>query len=115
MVFFGLLLIVHGLIHLLGFVKAFQFADLPQLTQPISPLYGVLWLTAGLLFVGAAITLALWPRWWWIPIAIAIVLSTIAILPSWQDAKVGAYVNVAIAIGTVVGFVMQGPYVVRDV
>ena len=115
MVLFGLLLIVHGLIHLLGFVKAFRIADLPQLTQPISPQYGVLWLMAGLLFVCTAIALAMWPRWWWIPSSVAVALSTIAILPSWQDAKVGAYVNVVIAIGTVVRFVMQGPYGVRDV
>ena len=40
----NLVLIIHGLIHLLGFAKAFRFAELPQLTQPISPLVGVLWL-----------------------------------------------------------------------
>jgi Family of unknown function (DUF6544) len=27
---------VHGLIHLMGFAKGFGYADLPQLTQPIS-------------------------------------------------------------------------------
>jgi len=34
---FALALVVHGLIHLLGVAKAFGFAELPQLTRPISP------------------------------------------------------------------------------
>ena len=32
----AILLAVHGLIHLMGFAKAFGYAELPQLTQPIS-------------------------------------------------------------------------------
>ena len=43
-VVFAVVLVVHGLIHVLGFVKAFGLADLPQLTQPVSPSLGVLWL-----------------------------------------------------------------------
>jgi hypothetical protein len=42
-------LVVHGLIHLIGVAKAFRRADLPQWTQPISPLTGWLWLAAALL------------------------------------------------------------------
>ena len=33
---FAIVLVVHGVIHLLGFAKAFGLAELPQLTQPIS-------------------------------------------------------------------------------
>ena len=40
---------VHGLIHLMGFAKGFGFADLPQLTQPISRGWGLAWLIAALL------------------------------------------------------------------
>ena len=32
---------VHGLIHLMGFAKGFGYADLPQLTQPISRAWGL--------------------------------------------------------------------------
>jgi hypothetical protein len=32
---------VHGLIHLIGFAKGFGYADLPQLTQPISRAWGL--------------------------------------------------------------------------
>ena len=31
---FVVLLVLHGLIHLMGFAKAFGYAALPQLTQP---------------------------------------------------------------------------------
>ena len=58
-------LAVHGLIHLLGFGKAFGLARLPQLTQPIGPLVGLLWLMAALLFLAAAASTFVWLRWWW--------------------------------------------------
>ena len=32
----SVVLIVHGLLHAMGFAKAFGYATLPQLTQPIS-------------------------------------------------------------------------------
>ena len=40
---------VHGLIHLMGFAKGFGYADLPQLTQPISRAWGLAWLAAAVL------------------------------------------------------------------
>ena len=42
---FALLLVVHGLIHAMGFAKAFGLAELSQLTREISRPLGVLWLT----------------------------------------------------------------------
>ena len=92
---FAVLLIIHGLIHLLGFAKAFRFAELPELTQPISPLFGVLWLTAGLLFLATAFCVVLWPRWWWAVGAVAVGVSMLAISQSWTDARVGALANLA--------------------
>jgi hypothetical protein len=59
---FAIVLVVHGLIHAIGFAKAFGLADLPELTQPISPLLGALWLLTALLFFVAAAALFLWPR-----------------------------------------------------
>ena len=48
------LLVIHGLIHLLGFVKAFDLAQPAQLQAPISRPLGILWLSAALLLVVAA-------------------------------------------------------------
>ena len=106
---FSIVLVVHALIHLLGAAKAFGFAELPQLTQPISPSRGTLWIAAALLFFIAAGSLFLWPRWWWVIGAGAIVVSMTAIVPSWSDAKVGAVANLVALAGVVFGFLAQGP------
>jgi hypothetical protein len=112
-VVFAILLVVHGLIHLLGFAKAFGLAELPQLTQPVSPLLGALWLIAGLGFLVAAASLFLWPRSWWAIGVCAIVLSMAAIVPSWTDAKFGALANLVALVGVVLGFLAQGPTSLR--
>lgn len=57
---------VHGLVHLMGFAKAFGYAELPQLTQPISAEMGVAWLAAGLLVIASAVTTVASPRSTWI-------------------------------------------------
>ena len=110
---FAIFLALHGLIHLLGFAKAFSLADLPQLTQPISPFRGVLWLIAALLFLAAAGSLFLWPRWWWVIGACALVMSVAAIVPSWADAKFGALANLIALVGVIFGFLAQGPASLR--
>jgi len=112
---FAVVLIVHGLIHLLGFAKASGLAELPQLTQPISPLLGTLWLVAALLFLATAASSFVWPRAWWAIGACAIVVSMSVIIPSWSDAKFGVLGNVVVLIGVVFGFLAQGPLSLRAV
>ena len=56
-ILFLILLAVHGLIHLLGFAKAFGLAELPQLVQPISRPWGALWLAAAALTLATAVML----------------------------------------------------------
>jgi hypothetical protein len=109
----AIVLVVHGMLHLLGFAKAFGLAPLPQLTQPISPIFGLLWLTAACLFFAAAGSLFVWPRGWWAIGAWAIVVSMFAITPSWTDAKFGAIVNLVILAGVVFGFLAHGPASLR--
>jgi hypothetical protein len=99
--FLAAFLFVHGLIHLLGTAKAWHLAQLPQLSQPISPLSGGLWLAASLLFCAAAICLVAHSRWWWFIGSFAIVISTIAIVPSWADARLGAVANLVALIAVV--------------
>ena len=110
---FAIVLLVHGLVHLLGFAKAFGFAELPQLTGHISPLFGTLRLMAGLLFLGAAGSLFFWPRWWWAIGTCAIVVSMVVIVGSWSDAKFGTIANVVALVGVVFGFLAQGPASLR--
>ena len=67
----AVLLAVHGLIHFMGFAKAFGYADLPQLTQAVSREMGLAWLAAGLLVVASAVVLVARPRNFWILGAVA--------------------------------------------
>lgn len=99
-----ILLTLHGLIHLLGFSKAFNLAAVTQLTQPISKANGVLWLIAALLFALTALLLLLQKDTWWIYAAVAVLLSQYLIFTSWQDAKFGTLANVVIAIAALIGF-----------
>lgn len=99
-----LLLLIHGAIHLLGFVKAFQLASVDQLTQPIGRGAGVLWLLATLLFLAAA-GLLLAGQGAWSALALAgILLSQILIFTAWSDAKFGTIANVIILLVAVAGF-----------
>lgn len=102
-------LLVHGAIHVLGFLKAFGLAALPQLTVPIPPARGVLWLGAALAFLAGAVGVVVRPRWWWAPTAAGVVLSTIVVAASWSDAKAGAVANVVFAVAAVIGFAIDGP------
>jgi len=97
-ILFVAIVAVHGLIHLMGFAKAFKYADLEQLTQPISKPFGLLWLTSTGLFL---LTIPLYLTridWWWVVALAAIIVSQIVILFSWQDAKFGTIANVLILI-----------------
>ncbi len=98
------LLVVHGLIHLLGFAKAFGFAALPQLRQPIRPPMGLVWLAAALALLVAAALLAFDVRAWWIAATIGVVISQIAIASAWRDAKAGSLANVILLVPVALSF-----------
>jgi hypothetical protein len=99
------LIAIHGLIHLLGFVKAFKLAPVSQLSQPISKLNGSLWLLSAILFVLAAIMFSIEKEWWWLLSASGIMISQYLIINSWPDAKYGTVANIVVLIITAIGFV----------
>ena len=104
------LLTVHGLIHLMGFAKAFGYADLPQLTQPISRAWGVLWLLAGGLVVATAGMLAAGARTYWIVGGLALLVSQVLIVTAWRDAWAGTAANVVLLLVVVHGLLTEGPW-----
>ncbi len=105
------LLVLHGLIHAMGFAKAFGYAKLDQLKLPISPGMGLVWLAAGLLMVGAAF--APWRIFFWICIP-AILLSQVAIVSSWSDAKFGTLANAIALLSTLYSIAAYGPSSLRS-
>lgn len=100
-------LVLHGLIHLMGFAKAFGFATLEALKLPISKPMGVAWLVAALLVLASA-GLA-WHRWFWLVGALALVMSQWVISSAWSDAKFGTIANVVLLVAVVFGFASKGP------
>ena len=94
----AILLIGHGLIHLMGFSKAFGYADLPMLTQPISREMGIMWLAAALLVMTSAVVLLASPRHFFIVGAIGLTVSQVVILSAWTDAKAGTIPNLVLLI-----------------
>jgi len=103
------LILIHGLIHFMGVAKAFGFAELPQLTHPVSRGMGTVWLFAGLVLLATAALLIGAPRVWWAAGLGAVLLSQAAVISSWSDAKFGTIANVVILAGVVYGFASQGP------
>lgn len=87
------LLFLHGAIHLLGFVKAFRLAAIPQLRQAIPRPLGLLWLGAALALFASGYLLVLSEAHWWMVALPALIASQIAIVASWHDAKAGTIAN----------------------
>lgn len=101
---FLILLIVHALIHLLGFIKAFELTVVKELTQHISKPFGVLWLIAFISFAIVALMFAFKSSNWWIFGFIAILISQILIIVFWKDAKFGTMVNLFVLIAVIIGY-----------
>jgi hypothetical protein len=100
----------HGLLHLLGVVKAFGWADVSQLTKPIGVVGGLFWLVAAALAVTAAVFLTVGaPTWWWAIALGAAAISQIAITSSWHDARAGTIVNLILLLAAGYGFATEGP------
>lgn len=98
-----ILLVLHGAIHIMGFVKAFNILPVKQLKLPISKSLGTLWLATTLLcFTCAALVLVNSSAWWIVSLAAAL-LSQILVIRFWKDAKFGTVANSIIA-GIIVWF-----------
>ncbi|KAA3622193.1 MAG: hypothetical protein DWQ02_26460 [Bacteroidetes bacterium] len=102
-VFYAILL-VHGLIHLMGFAKAFSLASLEELSHSISKPFGIIWLITTILFLVTFIMLITNGNGWWIAGLAAIILSQIIIISTWSDAKWGTLANIIILIPVVMGY-----------
>ncbi len=92
---------LHGLIHLMGFLKAFNLAEIRELTLRISKTGGLLWLLCAVLFSAAAMLLAFGRGQWPVIAVPALALSQIMVVLSWKDAKFGTIANVLILVGII--------------
>jgi hypothetical protein len=107
--FVGVVVVLHGLLHLLGAAKGLRWGAGTQLTQPISTTRGVVWLAAAMLLVLAGGMLVRQTSGWWLIGGAAAALSQAVILSSWTDAKAGTVVNLVLLVAGGYGFAAQGP------
>ena len=96
-----IILFAHGLLHILGFAKAFNYADITQLSKYISKPNGIFWLLTALLFITAAILCLLKKEGWEYVAFAAVVISEVLIISVWHDAKFGTILNIIIFVFTI--------------
>ncbi|MGE0636936.1 MAG: hypothetical protein AB7P01_10890 [Bacteroidia bacterium] len=100
----GFIILIHGLIHFMGFAKAFGYGNITQISKNISKPVGAVWLLAALLFITAVILLfQKSDLWMWLAL-IAAVLSQALIITVWNDAKFGSIANFIILVVIVAAF-----------
>lgn len=93
---FGFLLLIHGFIHLMGFIKAFELADISVLSHGISKPTGMLWLLTTLLFLVTTSLFFLKKDLWPILALVSVLVSQFLIVMYWKDAKFGTIANIII-------------------
>jgi hypothetical protein len=99
-----LIFIIHGIIHLLGFVKAYKITEVDQLTKEISKPMGLFWLLTGLLFIITFVLFVLNNRLCLITGSGAVIISQLLIFYNWQDAKFGTIANIVIIFILIIGY-----------
>jgi lysylphosphatidylglycerol synthetase-like protein (DUF2156 family) len=107
--FLLIVMVVHGLIHLPGFLKAFGLAAPPGLTRPVSRPAGIVWLAASALFLVAAGLWTLGAVAWWIAALPALLISQVLIIRSWSDAKFGSMANLLLMLPVVLSVAQSLP------
>lgn len=97
-------MLMHGAIHLIGFVKGFNLANIENLNSEIPKPAALLWLVVFLLFALSVIFYWLANDMWMLFAGVAIAISTILIIGSWSDAKFGMIPNTIIATAILFSF-----------
>ncbi len=108
---FLLIVLLHGLIHFLGFVQGYGFKEIKALSLPISKPAGLIWLIATILFVVYGSLYLTGNKYAWLIGIIAVIISQILVIVYWKDARYGTIPNVIIF---VVALVSSGSYLLKS-
>ena len=111
----AVILIVHGFAHLAGFLIPWRITtlrDMPYKTTILAKsvdvgdlgiqIVGILWLVGALAFTVSAIGLLAQASWWLPVTAVVTAFSFFLCIVEWPEARIGAFVNVGIAICLVI-------------
>ncbi len=95
---FAFVLFIHGVIHLMGFIKAFHHNVIPHITKEVSKTYCILWMVVAFLFIISAIMFFNRSETWPIMVIVSVIISQMLIILIWEDAKFGTIVNSVILV-----------------
>jgi hypothetical protein len=110
-ILFVVIVIIHGLIHVLGFVKGFGLKEVKELSLPISKSAALVWLVAFILFLVYSLMFINNARYAWLAGLATAILSQILILFFWKDAKFGTIPNILIVL---VSWVGAGAFMIKN-
>lgn len=88
-----LILVIHGFIHIIGFIKAFRLAEVKDLKSQISKPFGLVWLMTSLILICTAGLYLIGHELWWVLGLCGIFTSQVVIFKTWSEAKYGSLVN----------------------
>ncbi|REE07704.1 hypothetical protein DFQ09_11134 [Winogradskyella pacifica] len=100
---FSFILIIHGLIHLIGYVKAFFETDISKQLVGVSKPIGSIWLVTFIMFIVVSIQVQTGKKWFYLGL-IAVLASQILIILAWSDAKFGTITNIVILLVSISAF-----------
>lgn len=106
-IFITVVILVHGLIHFLGFLKSVKPQSVKELSQNISKQRGILWLFSAILLTVTAVTYFMMLDWWWILALPAVIISQILIISAWKDARFGTIANIIILTAAIIGYISK--------
>ncbi len=99
-----IVVLIHGLIHWIGFAKAFSVGNTAEFANALLKTVGLIWFVTGLLFIVSALMILFKKEGWPIFAIIAIFVSQILIITVWSDAKYGTLANIIILIAAIIAF-----------
>lgn len=95
---------IHSIIHLFGFLKAFGISEFNTISQPISKVLGIFWLMTFMLFAITFVLLLFHFDYWWICGILALIASQLLIFNFWTDAKFGTLANIIILLAIIAAY-----------
>lgn len=103
-IIFSIFVIIHGLIHILGFLKGFGIKEVKELSLSISKPLGLMWLAASILLLVYASFQLTSNKYGWAIGFVAVILSQILVIHFWADAKFGTLPNIIILVVSIIGY-----------
>ena len=100
------IVLLHGLLHLLGFYRSYSRSGVVNLKKHISKPLGWLWLICSLLFLINGFLILFNVNGWIYFILASLLISQVLILLSWREARYGTLVNMII-LGLSIFYVMK--------